>query len=123
MITNFEELTKELNEYEKQKLLPVILKGLKTKIGKSNAVTNLHIVTELKKAGYKITDVRIRKIIHFIRVNSLISNLISTSKGYYITTDVEEFESYLKSLKQRMNSIYEIHQAMEEQFYILKFGK
>ena len=86
MITGFEEYTHELNDYEEKTLLPVIVKGLKTKIGKENAVTNKEICSALKKLDLKVNDARIRKVISFIRINRIIENLISNSKGYFLIT-------------------------------------
>ena len=39
MIKGFSEETQPLTEYERKVILPIILEGLKTKIGKANAVT------------------------------------------------------------------------------------
>lgn len=40
MIKGFNSETAPLTEYEENVLLPLVLRGLKTKIGKENAVTN-----------------------------------------------------------------------------------
>ena len=82
MITNFLAETHELNKYELEVLQPIIIKGLKTKIGNEKAVTNQHICKCLKEKEYKITSARVRKIIHNIRAKDLIPCLIATSKGY-----------------------------------------
>ena len=105
MITNFHSETQELNEYELQTLVPVIVRGLQTKIGKENAITNKKMCEALRAQNYEITDTRVRKIIHHIRANDLIPLLLATSKGYYISHDNEEIENYIKSLQERANSI------------------
>jgi hypothetical protein len=114
MIVTFEEITYELDEYEINKILPVVLSGLKTKIGKDNAVDSTHIVKVLKGRGLKITDARLRKVIHYIRQERLITNLIATSQGYFIANDIEQLKTYAKSLKQRISSINDVLLYIEE---------
>ena len=115
MITNFSEQTQELNDYELKSLLPIIIQGLKTKIGKDKAVTNKHICKALKNFGHKLTDSRLRKIIHHIRANDLVPLLIATSKGYYVSNNDEEIQDYIKSLQERANSILFIKNCLQKQ--------
>lgn len=63
MIKGFSEETQPLTEYERKVILPIILEGLKTKIGKANAVTNKYIISRLRDS-YKIDAARLRKIIN-----------------------------------------------------------
>lgn len=111
MINNFEEYTHELTEYEEKTLLPVIVKGLKTKIGKENAVTNKEICAALKKLDLKVTDARIRKVISFIRINQIIKNLVSNSKGYFIATTKEQVLEYRKGLMQRIAAVTALYHS------------
>ena len=115
MITNFESETHELTEYELNTLLPIILKGLSTKIGKHNAITNKAICKAMDTIGHKLHDARLRKLIHHIRAHDLIVNLIATSKGYYIATTTQEVEDYIRSLSERINSIEFIKQSIQRQ--------
>jgi hypothetical protein len=115
MITNFERETHELTEYELNTLLPIILKGLSTKIGKHNAITNKAICKAMDTIGHKLHDARLRKVIHYIRAHDLIVNLIATSKGYYIATTTQEVEDYIRSLSERINSIEFIKQSIQRQ--------
>jgi hypothetical protein len=115
MITNFENQTQELNEYELSTLLPIVVRGLMTKKGKENAITNKSICKALKEQGLKITDTRLRKIVHHIRANDIIPLLLATSKGYYISTDNQEIENYIQSLKERANSINFIKTCLQKQ--------
>jgi len=114
MITGFEEYTAELNAYELG-LVPNIVSRLKLKIGKHQAVKSSYIVKEFKKRGKKMSGARWRKIVNYIRVNNMVPFLISTSKGYYIATTEEEIRNYLESLKQRINAITAVYDAMEHQ--------
>lgn len=114
MITGFEEITYELDDYEKS-ILPSIVKHLKTKIGERNAVTSTYIIKQYKQAGKSMSGARWRKIINFIRINSLVPLLISTSKGYYVAENRLEVERYLESLKQRINAITAVYDSIEYQ--------
>ena len=113
MIALFEEITYELTEYEKTTLLPIVVKGLKSKHGKQNAITNKKICKALTKAGYKVNGPRLRKIIHHIRVEQLIIGLCCNSNGYYVTDSLEELNKYVESLAQRIRSQQQIHKSMK----------
>lgn len=115
MITNFEQLTHELNEYERDILRPLIVKGLSTKIGKRQAITNKAICKAMKGAGHNLNDTRLRKIVHDIRVKGTLPFLIATSKGYYLATNRTEVAKYIKSLSERISSINDIRQALIRQ--------
>lgn len=105
MITNFEEYTHDLTSDEKL-ALPIIIRGLNLQRGKNNAITNVEIRQILKeKYQIKISDPRIRKIINYIRVRSLVPKLCASSKGYYIAINKEEHYEYLLSLQERRDSI------------------
>ena len=115
MITNFEKETHELNDYEHDVLLPLLVKGLRTKVGKQNAVTNKQICKALKEQGYKLNDARVRKLVQYIRVNHIVPLVIATSKGYYIATSKDEVEKYIRSLTERLNAIQETRNAIIKQ--------
>ena len=109
MITNFETLTIELTDEELQ-VIPILIKGFKTHekenpITEPNIIENMNIFlkqnTDLK---IKITGVRLRKMVNYIRVNALIP-LMATSQGYFVSYDQKEIESQIKSLYQRAKSI------------------
>ena len=104
MIKGFSEETQPLTEYERKVILPIILEGLKTKIGKANAVTNKYIISRLRDS-YKIDAARLRKIINHIRTNDLLPGLIATSEGYFLATTESELLEYEESLKGREEAI------------------
>tara|TARA_R110000851_G_scaffold44178_3_gene108760 strand:- start:733 stop:1152 length:420 start_codon:yes stop_codon:yes gene_type:complete len=112
MITLFEEITYELTEYEIETLLPLVVRGLKGKVGKANSITNKAICEKLKASDYKISEPRLRKIIHHIRIEHLIVGLCCNSKGYYVTDSLEELGRYVESLAQRIRSQQAIHKSM-----------
>lgn len=115
MVNGFETETHELTEYEFNKVLPAIVKGLELRIGKETAITSTEAIKKMKKLGYKISSPRWRKVVNHIRTNGLIENLVSSSKGYYIATKHSEITEYLESLKQRINSITLVYDALEYQ--------
>lgn len=121
MLRNFEQQTDELNEYETEQLLPVMIAGLRTKKGKAAAVTNRTIVTRLNAIGYKLNDARCRKIINHIRCHDLIPGLIATSDGYFIAQNSSELIDYEESLLGRENAIKAVRLAIHRQRQIL-FG-
>lgn len=107
MIKNFEEITKEMTQDEK-KLVPVIIKGLSTKT-KDNPIKGAEIVSAINsqkdKYGIKLfSEPRLRKIVNFIRTESILP-LMGTSNGYYCTKDRAELESQIESLTQRSEAI------------------
>jgi predicted RNase H-related nuclease YkuK (DUF458 family) len=110
MITNFEEITQELNE-EELKLLSLIVRGFKN-YSKENPIKAPDIVSRLNKflinnkieTSIKITEARLRKYVNYIRQNTLLP-LIATSKGYFVSYDVEEIRAQIKSLEERAKSI------------------
>jgi hypothetical protein len=106
MINGFKEHTEPLNDYERGTLLPVIVRGLQTKIGASAAITNKEMADKMQEHGYKkVTGPRIRKIINFIRIQGLILNLVASSKGYYIENDIQERRKYVQGVKDRAASM------------------
>jgi hypothetical protein len=118
MLKGFDNETQPLTDYETGVLLPLLVRGLQTKIGHNSAVTNKHIVATLKPA-YKISDARVRKIINHIRTNDLIPGLIATSEGYFIAETEEELLEYEQSLKGREDAIREVRISIARQRRIL----
>lgn len=118
MIKGFDQETASLTDYETGVLLPLLVKGLQTKLGRENAVTNKHIVDALKGAC-KLNEARVRKIINHIRTNDLVPGLIATSEGYFIATTEAELLEYEESLKGREDAIREVRLSIARQRRIL----
>ncbi len=123
MINNFEQQTEDLNEYEKDVLLPFFIKGLEKRIGEEKSITALEMERGLKKYGHKVSGARIRKIINYIRRKGLVSCLIASSKGYYIETDTNKLEDYIDSLIQRSEAIKHIADCMKNELHLLRQSK
>lgn len=116
MITNFEELTEELTDHEKGVLLPIMVRGLKTKIGIENIISQQEACQKIEAStGHKISGVRWRKLINVIRRAGLVKNLVSTSKGYYIATEKMEAWKNIQSLQDRIDAIEAVKVALIEQ--------
>ena len=109
MLKNFEEITFELTDQEKE-LLPIIIKGLNKKKGKQQAVKSDKICEALD-----LSAPRVRKIISHIRVNNLIFGVCSAKNGYYIAKDLKELEECIISLKQRIYTQVKVLNALEQQ--------
>ena len=119
MIEGFEKETEELNDFEKS-LLPKFVAGLSTKKGKGAAITNKQMIAGLKDRGIEVGEARVRKIINHIRNTGLVEGLIATSKGYYVSNDIEEINKYIESLLGRESAIRIVREGFEAQIRRLK---
>ena len=117
MITNFEEFTHELTDYELINVVPWVETELSFRVGKGNAVTNNQLT---KMCPHKITTPRIRKIIHALRVSGKIPLLIANSKGYFRSENPNEVEDWIRSAFERASSINEVANAVRQQLGTLK---
>ena len=116
MIQGFTEQTEPLTEYEEQTLLPQLVRGLRTKVGKNNAVTNTAIVRGMKaNLNLVVSEPRVRKIINHIRNNDLVPCLIATSQGYYIAESEQELKEYEDSLLGREEAIRSVRLSIQRQ--------
>jgi exonuclease I len=119
MIPSFEEHTHELTKYELEVLLPLMVIGLKTKIGQDRVITNPEICRALKSQGYEVSEPRIRKLIFYIRKNNLVPKLIASSKGYWVATTKQEVATWIESLESRISALqetYEYAKRVRQQF-------
>jgi len=112
MIKGFETITADLSNDELQ-MVQSIIKGLKGKQGKDNAITGAKICDAMGLHG-----ARLRKLINHIRINNLLPCLCSTSNGYFVATNIEELENYIISLKQRIKAQVDVLNALEQQTII-----
>ncbi|HEU5365713.1 MAG TPA: hypothetical protein VFU62_09280 [Hanamia sp.] len=119
MLNGFETYTESLSEDELA-MIPFFIRGFENKIGSSNAITNKKIVERMKVRFPGITEVRVRKIINYLRNNDLVPGLVASSMGYYITHDEKEIERYIESLAGRESEIRRVKKRFEEFLYKLK---
>lgn len=116
MLTGFEDITKELTEYELNNVLPLLIKGFQPKIGVENSITSTEVIKKLKERNISISPPRFRKLVNCIRVCGFIPNLASTSKGYFIASTKEEAVKCLQSLAERISSMEQVYDALEFQY-------
>lgn len=117
MITNFEEITSELNELELT-LVPVIVEGFKARTDKNpikapEIIKTMNVYLVKKNIKLKMTGPRLRKFCNYIRRNSIIP-LIATSKGYYVSYEKDIVMSQIESLNQRASSIESCARGMDK---------
>lgn len=122
MIRNFEEYTHNMTMAEKKYILPQIIRILSLAIGKEKAITNNQIIENIilpsineYPESLNLNMSRIRHIIHVLRVSDMIPFLVASSKGYYISNNKDEIETYIKSIDDRLKSIYQIRKALRRQ--------
>ena len=113
MIEGWEQETDELNGAERE-LIPGICKGLSLRVGRGQAVTAAEITKGFAARGVKVPGPRVRKLINHVRRHGLVPNLIASSAGYYVATDNEDKERYIRSLHARANAILEVAKAFEQ---------
>lgn len=53
MIQGFQQQTQPLSQYEQEILVPIVVRGLQTKVGKANSITNKEIVLPSKKRAIR----------------------------------------------------------------------
>lgn len=109
---DFTEYTQDPLTTEEEDMLNVIVFLLGPCVGPKRAITNTRICHELHQLGFNAKPARIRKIIHEIRIKRLIDNLVATSSGYYICTNLADIKRYIISILQRSSSIREVAEVM-----------
>jgi hypothetical protein len=119
MLEGFEKETKPLTEREFSVLTPMV-EYLQRAKGKQNAVRNEIIIRYLfPQTGISLNQTAVRKLINYIRKEGLITNLMATSSGYYVSSDVKELQKYVKSLEGRENEIRRVRLSIEAQIKLL----
>jgi hypothetical protein len=117
MITNFEEITEELTQDELS-IIPYLVKGFETKtkdnpIKAHDLIRMFNAFCETNKWKFRLTEPRLRKCVHFIRVQGIMP-LIATSSGYYVSYDQKEIEKQITSLRQRAQSILDCADGLQK---------
>lgn len=104
MITNFETHTEELS-IDELKLVPTFVRAF-TKYTKDNPIKAPQIVERFNAntTGKKLSEPKLRKIVNHIRSYGLLP-LMSTSHGYFVSDEINDIKSQIKSLEERARSI------------------
>lgn len=122
MIDGFKKETAPLTQYEEGVLLPLIIRGLRTKVGNENAITSTDIILRLKEWGEKINGPRLRKVINHIRLNNLVPRLCASSDGYWIEGDDVRLRKYIESLVYRAGAIRAVADSLAKDLYKIERG-
>ncbi len=99
-LKNFEEITEDLTEAEKKTAVSIFNNIKKNYVGKNNACKSSKIVEAYRNAGKPLTDVRIRKMMNFLR--SFDFPICSSANGYFYPATKQELEETIFSLEQRV---------------------
>lgn len=110
MVIGFEDLTAHLSEDE-IKVAEALAEKLATLKGPEQAMNNRQLRDYLWSIGVYTSAVRMRRMINYIRINSLVRNLVASSRGYYVAEKWEEVERYVSSLRQRASAILAVAQS------------
>jgi len=112
-------LTEDLTSYERDKVLPLIVAGLRSKVGASKAVSGSYICDTLNASGrlqgYKLNAVKLRKLIQVIRLECILFGVCSSSKGYYLAEGVIDLGECIDSLEQRVRQQQRVIDALNWQ--------
>lgn len=112
MVKNFEDITSELTKDELNLVKPIMHSFVKNHVGKENIINTKEIIRKMKESGYKINDSRLRKIVNYIRSNS-IAPICSNSKGYWLSNNEIEIKEEILSLNQRASGIKKASEGLE----------
>ncbi|MEQ1678418.1 MAG: hypothetical protein ABL876_17115 [Chitinophagaceae bacterium] len=122
MLTLFNNITEKLTDFEKEKLVPMLLEVLKD-THENRRITGGRLSSWYKMAGYSsVSDIRIRKMVNYTRQMNLCSPaiLIGSSSGYFITTMLTVVDMQIESLEGRVDSQQAVIDALKAQRENLK---
>jgi len=124
MLTLFKNITEELTDLEKETLVPMLVDTLST-TNEDNRTRGKHLAGWLSACGYTTTEVRIRKMVNYIRVMNLCKPkvLIGAQNGYYLTEDIQVVDDQIESLQGRINSMLAAIDSIKAQRINLKYSK
>lgn len=111
-VTNFETQTETLSDKEKYHIVPCLITTLKERaydkshwLGSKNLINYVEQDYHAKTDEFlTLKDYRLRAMINYLVVKQLLP-VASSSNGYWLMTTKEEFETQMKSLNERANSI------------------
>jgi len=117
MLTNFEKITEELSADE-LRCIGLLINGFKNRT-KSNPIKAPKIIEAMNLSlvknniNIRLTEPRLRKLVNYIRYNSLLP-LIATSNGYFCSTKTDEIIKEIASLTQRASAIMNSANGLEK---------
>lgn len=110
MITNFEQITSNLNAEERSYINPIVeaIQAQKEPIKSNELIRYLE-----KHYNLKLEGRRLRKITNYIRSNGMYP-IIATSNGYSINYNEQDIKKQIKSLRERASAINNSAQGLEK---------
>jgi hypothetical protein len=113
MITDFEKITQPLDKEEKRiaKFIGQYIYKHGRK-GKETSNTNLRVVAQANGFPW-LKSIRVRAMIHWLRVQKAYKWILANGKGYYYSRDSEDVMRYLASLDNRINAIRRVRNSIE----------
>jgi hypothetical protein len=123
-LTLFQNITTELTDFEKETLASMLMDTL-AYTHEGNRITGKNISGWFKASGFQVTEVRIRKMINYIRVLNLMPGkvIIGAGNGYYVTADPVVVEQQIESLQGRIDSMAAVVDSLKAQLISMKHKK
>lgn len=103
-------------EPEEERLIDPMVQGLKSKINRHSAIGSKKMCSLMKQAGYDITQLKLRQVIHVIRVRGLVKCLIHSPEGYYITASMRDGRRHTTEMRRKVKLLDLEEKALTEQF-------
>ena len=119
MIRGFEDILNKLNENDKKLAYLLMISFEKYPHGKAHKLTAGNIIAKFEAHGYKINDIKIRQLTHYLRVNDLLIGLCSDSKGYWMSGSEEELKNTYLSLCDRLREQLTTAHALARHYKLL----
>lgn len=91
----------------------LIAKGLNKRLGKHQAITGDAIIEAMRPVGYDLAGSRLRKIVNYIRMKRMVTNLVASNSGYYRESDPVKIGEYMNSLTQRADAILAVRDSFQ----------
>ena len=114
MLKGFEQHTSKMTDGEIQlahQLIPAFKKRNSNNPILASEICRL--VNEKMNLDFKLSEVRLRRIINYYRINSILP-VLSNKNGYYCSNDVTEIRDCIDSLTQRATAILDTTFGLEK---------
>jgi uncharacterized protein YlzI (FlbEa/FlbD family) len=115
----------ELTNHERFVIYPLVVQILSHR-GKEKVFSNSKIRKILSEFGEEISDMQIRKIAFNIRQSGDITLLLANNEGYFVASNIEEVNTWIKTHKGKIESmkatLYHIENQFENNLDRLKNG-
>jgi len=99
-----------------ERFIGPIVHGFQNKINRKNAIGAREICAKMKQAGMPLTEKRLRKVIHVIRVRGLVKCLIYGPKGYYISSSMNDGRRFTGEMRKKIKLMQDEEAAMTAQY-------